>query len=81
MPSEIYSCTLWLKRRRVETFDTALDLEEPASLEHALAEAVRRHRGQNADITEYKLTVRTPAESRKFIDYRHTPWLNNKQQT
>lgn len=80
MPPAIYSCTLWRNRTRVETFDTTLDLEEPASLEHALAEAVRR-RGQHADITQYMLQVRTPRGPKKTIDYRHTPWLNDRQQT
>jgi hypothetical protein len=87
MPPAIYSCTLWRDRnallgpKQVEVFDTALDLEDPASLQHALVAAVHRHRGQYADMTPYSLQVRIPGESDAILDYRHTPWLDDRQQT
>jgi hypothetical protein len=88
MPPAIYSCTLWLDHggffgglKRVEGFDTALDLENPASLQQALVAAISRQRNLPADPTRYSLQVRNPGESHALLDYRYTPWLDGTQQT
>jgi hypothetical protein len=85
MPPAIYSCTLWRDHgsffggpKRVDVFDTGLDLEDPASLEHALAAAVRRH-PSFPDIEQYSLQNRRPGEHEVILDYRHTPWLYDQQ--
>lgn len=88
MPPAIYSCTLWRDHgsffggpKRVEDFDTTLDLENPASLEQALITAIRRHRNQPADPTLYSLQVRNPGEPDPILDYRHTPLFDDEQQS
>jgi hypothetical protein len=87
MPPAIYSCTLWLDHggffggaKNVAVFDTALDLENPASLQHALIAAIGRLRNRPADPNLYSLQVRNPGEPDAFLDYRYTPFLDDEQQ-
>lgn len=78
-----YSCTVWrdgrlFGPRRVEDFETALDLEDPSSLQHALVAAARREKGDYAELGQYSLIVHVPGE--RDIDYRYSAWLDEKQQ-
>jgi hypothetical protein len=78
MSSGIYSCTLWRTQRRfgpkkVEEFETALDLQDRSSLDAVLAAAAFRDRGNTADIMDYRLQVRTFGQPDVIANYVHNP--------
>jgi hypothetical protein len=79
-----YSCTVWRDRnfllgpKMVEQFVTALDLQDPSSLQHALVAAARRKQGDYADLMQYRLVVHVPGQP--DVDYRYSAWLDEKEQ-
>jgi len=82
--TNVYSCTVWRDRRRpfaaklVEQFETALDPDDPRSLQHALAAAASRDRGNRADLATYSLQVCERDGKEVIKNYRHTAWLDEE---
>jgi hypothetical protein len=84
---DVYHCELWrdpgaFRRLRstvfVESFDTALDLNDPLSLEHALAAAAHRDRS-DPDLELYRLDVSELGSPEAILMYRHTPWVHEDE--
>jgi hypothetical protein len=83
----LYHCVIWrerplgwlLGRKMVEQFVTALDPGDGDSLQHALAAAVYRDAGADADqavLLTYSLDVHDRATGDLIVDgYRYTTWL------
>ncbi|HVB41962.1 MAG TPA: hypothetical protein VNF47_04560 [Streptosporangiaceae bacterium] len=80
---ETYQCTVWYEPQgwlaggpqQIESFNTALDLDDPRSMQAALTGAAYRHRGRRADLYLYGLEVRWPGEKEVLRLYRYQQLL------
>lgn len=65
----------WLRSpKRVEEFETALDLDDPRSLQAALECGAYRDRGEGAPLVLYDLRVYEPGSDEPVVRYRHNLW-------